>query len=141
MTVDPADLAALHALCFKTPRPWNAREFTNLLADQNTVFIGDRQGFVLGRVVMDQVDLLTIAVSPARRRTGIARILLSDFEILAKRRGGATCFLEVAANNKAAIALYSGHGYIESGRRRGYYVTNSTTATDAILLSKPLVGP
>ena len=141
MTVDPADLAALHALCFKTPRPWNAREFANLLADQNTVFIGDHQGFVLGRVVMDQVDLLTIAVSPAHRRIGIARILLSDFEFLAKRRGGATCFLEVAANNKAAIALYSGHGYIESGRRKGYYVTNSTTATDAILLSKPLVAP
>ncbi|MBV1866297.1 MAG: GNAT family N-acetyltransferase [Marinosulfonomonas sp.] len=141
MNVDPSDLAVLHARCFKTPRPWNTGEFTQLLADKNTVFTGDNRAFVLGRLVLDQVELLTIAVSPAHRRIGLGKKRLSEFEKLAQQRGGVVCFLEVAENNRAAIALYSGHGYTESGRRPGYYREKNAIATDAILLSKPLFAP
>lgn len=141
MSVSPSDLAALHAHCFKTPRPWSSTEFEKLLADQNTVFVGDHKGFVLGRVMLDQAELLTIAVSPAHRRNGLGKELLSDFESSAKHRGGKTCFLEVAANNVAAIALYTRHGYTESGRRKGYYSAKNIPTTDAILLSRPLILP
>ena len=96
---------------------------------------------MLGRVVLDEAELLTIAVAPAARRAGVGNRLVSKFERSASLRGAATSFLEVAADNVAAIALYTGHGYTESGRRKGYYTPRNAPATDAILLSKPLIVP
>lgn len=141
MSVDPAGLAALHAMCFQTPRPWTSAEFADWLADSRTIFFGDERAFVLGRVVLDEAELLTIAVAPAARRAGVGNRLVSKFERSASLRGAATSFLEVAADNVAAIALYTGHGYTESGRRKGYYTPRNAPATDAILLSKPLIVP
>ena len=138
MSVDAVALATLHAQCFETPRPWSAGEFADLLADDKTVFAGDRHGFVLGRVVADEAELLTIAVPPAARRRGLGRQLLSEFEASVAARGAIHCYLEVAADNLPAIALYHSQGYVESGRRTGYYTRKNTAATDAILLSRTL---
>jgi len=141
MSVDPGDLAALHAKCFTTPRPWTSAEFADWLADLKTIFIGNKHAFLLGRVVLDEAELLTIAVAPAARRRGAGKGLVLEFEESARLRGAATSFLEVAADNMAAIALYTGCGYSESGRRTGYYRAMNAAATDAILLSRPLILP
>lgn len=141
MSPDPAALAILHARCFETPRPWTRTEFGNLLADTKTIFAGEENGFALGRVVLDEAELLTIAVAPEKRQAGVGNMLLSGFESAAFGMDARTCFLEVAANNRAAIALYTTNNYTESGRRRGYYAQKNAPAVDAILLSKPLNAP
>lgn len=135
----PEALAALHGLCFTTPRPWSAAEFTALLADPLTFLLveGDA-GFLLGRAVAGEAELLTLAVAPEARRRGLGRKLVSRFLYQARLRGAESAFLEVAADNDPARGLYTRAGFIEAGRRRGYYRTPEVQAVDALVLRRVL---
>lgn len=137
----PAALAALHARCFRQPRPWTAAEFALLLGQPATVLAALPGGFALGRVVAGEAELLTLAVAPRARRRGLGRRLLALFEAAAAARGAGVCHLEVAADNEAARALYAAAGYAETGSRRGYYgPAAGVAAVDAILLARPLAA-
>ena len=138
-TPDLDALAALHAKSFITPRPWSASELAGLLASEHTFLIApDKRSMALGRVIMDEAELLTIAVAPEARGQGAGRKALRDYEREARERGAATSFLEVAADNHAAITLYHSEGYTESGRRKGYYTAPDGTKITALILTKPL---
>ena len=117
----PDGLAALHARCFVHPRPWSGAEFADLLNSPHAFLLTRPQGFLLGRTVADEAELLTLAVAPEARRRGIARALLAEFAATSQDRGATRAFLEVAADNGAARALYHAAGWGESGRRRRYY--------------------
>jgi len=130
------ELAALHAKCFTTPRPWSASEFAGL--GDSTYLLTKPQGFLMGRTVLDEAELLTLAVDPDMRRQGIARGLVEGFKTRATEGGAVTAFLEVAANNAAAVALYHATGFVHTGRRRGYYRQPDGTTLDAIVLRCPL---
>ncbi|MGR3662100.1 MAG: ribosomal protein S18-alanine N-acetyltransferase [Paracoccaceae bacterium] len=138
MTLTAETCAALHAKCFTSPRPWAEAAFAAYLVDPLIVFQGDAFGFALGRVVVDEAELLTIAVDPKQRRAGTGSRLLGDFLKESQIRGAKTCFLEVAATNSPAIALYKTSGFEESGRRPGYYRQSDGTTVDALLFSKRL---
>ena len=70
----PAALAALHARCFAAhPRPWSATEIEGLLDSPPNFLIDLPQGFLIGRAVADEAELLTLAVAPETRRQGLAR--------------------------------------------------------------------
>jgi ribosomal-protein-alanine N-acetyltransferase len=131
-------MATLHARCFAYPRPWSATEFQSFLSDRNCVLAEAPEGFALGRVMADEAELLTIAVDPAQRRRGVGQRLLLRFHDLARMRGGATAFLEVAAVNTAAIALYGAAGYQVTGRRRDYYRRDGQSAVDAVTMARDL---
>lgn len=137
----PEDLARLHAACFTTPRPWSAAEFSDLLASRFVFLETAPAGFVLGRVIADEAELLTIAVDPAARRQGTGSALLAAFCHGAAARGAATAFLEVAADNGPARALYARGGWAESGRRRGYYQPPGGAPVDALILTRALAPP
>ena len=136
----PAAMAALHARCFTTPRPWTAAEFAALLAEPPVFATLAETGFALGRVVADEAELLTIAVAPEARRQGEGRALLDGFLRTARARGAETAFLEVAADNAAALALYSRSGFAEAGRRRGYYHSPGNPPVDALVMVKSLAA-
>lgn len=129
-------LARLHAACFTTPRPWSADEFTALLASPMVFLCAESGGFLIGRVVADEAELLTLAVDPALRRQGIGARLVHDFVETAFRRGAARCFLEVAADNDAALSLYLRCGFAEDGRRKAYYRSPRGQTVDAMVMSK-----
>jgi len=78
-------------------------------------------GFILGRQVADEGEILNLAVIPAmrRRREGAALLgaALGEFRARRVRR----VFLEVRESNEAAIAFYGRHGFLKTGRRPGYY--------------------
>ena len=135
----PEALAAVHGASFETPRPWSAAEFASLLADPMVFAVGDAAGFAFGRVVADEAELLTLTVAPTARRRGLARACLAAFESTAKARGAATAFLEVAAGNTPAIALYQGAGWHQTGRRPGYFRHGDGGREDALILTKPLI--
>lgn len=136
----PEALAELHARCFSQPPPWSARAFAAFLADPNVILLDDPQarGFVLTRIVLDEAELLTIAVDPGFRRRGIARDLLDLFDRSLPPRGVRRAFLEVAASNHPARALYAASGWRPVGERRGYYRAQGQAPVDALLLSKAL---
>jgi len=136
----PEALAQLHARCFTSPAPWSAQSFKGLLDSPHVFLITDPQNraFILGRVVVDEVELLTLATAPEARRTGLARRMMDAFEAEAKSRGATTAFLEVAEDNTAARALYSACGYVQNGLRPGYYVRESGSHVAAMTLCKSL---
>ena len=134
----PQALARLHARAFTMPRPWSSQEFADLLANPHVFAVLRPQAFALGRVIADEVELLTIATDPDARRKGLGRTCLQEFEITAKHRGARTGFLEVAANNFAAIALYQSQGWAITGTRPAYYQHPDGTREDAQILSKSL---
>ena len=135
----PAEMAALHARSFTTPRPWSEAEITELLASP-LVFALTRPGaFLLGRVVVGEAELLTIAVHPDQRRAGLGGALVAAFLTESRARGGESAFLEVAEANTAARALYAACGFAPAGRRRGYYHRPDGASEDALVLVRSLM--
>nr|WP_246587872.1 GNAT family N-acetyltransferase [Paracoccus bogoriensis] len=130
-------MAALHARCFTVPRPWTAAEFADLLAGQGAFLLTRSGGFLLGRALAGEAELLTLAVDPGRRRLGTGRALVDEFAAFARGMGVRSAFLEVAAGNVAARALYAAGGWLEAGRRRRYY----GPAEDAIVMRLDLTVP
>ncbi len=137
----PEVLAALHARSFRMPPPWSAADFGSFLADPLCFLLveGDA-GFLLGRAVAGEAELLTLAVSPDARRRGLGRRLVARFLYQARLRGAENAFLEVSAENAPAIALYESAGFHPAGRRRGYYSTPEGRAIDALVLRRDLVS-
>lgn len=135
----PEDLAVLHARCFTAPPPWSATDFADLLDDPLAFLLveGDA-GFLLGRTVAGEAELLTLAVAPEARRRGLARALVSRFLYQARLRGAEQAFLEVAADNVPAIALYESVGFSPAGLRRGYYRRPDGQRSDALVLARDL---
>lgn len=135
----PAELAALHRRCFRTPPPWSEADFAGFTADPLAFLLveGDA-GFLLGRAVAGEAEVLTLAVAPENRRRGLGRKLLARFIYQAQLRGAAQAFLEVSAENPAAIALYESSGFAVSGRRRGYYAMPDGARSDAVVMARDL---
>jgi len=129
-------LAATHALAFTDTRSWSADEFRSLLADPSVFLTGNADAFVLGRVVLDEAEILTLATHPDVRRQGRARVVLEEFTNEAAKRGAVTVFLEVAADNIPAISLYLGAGFTEIARRSGYYRKTDGSTVDAVILRR-----
>lgn len=134
----PDSLALLHAAAFADQRPWSAAEFETLLASPHVFLVAEARGFALGRVIVDEVELLTIATAPEARRQGVGRRLMQAFEAEAKGRGVALAHLEVAADNLPALALYQAQGWVETGRRAGYYPRSDGSPADALMMQKTL---
>ena len=133
--MSPADMAAVHLAAFTQSRPWTADEFTAFLLSKNCIAVGDLRAFALLRVVADEAELLTIATRPEHQRQGLARALLASAHKDIADKGATYCFLEVAADNAAAIALYESLGYGVTGRRPRYYRRADGTETDAITMT------
>jgi len=126
-----AALATIHAAAFPPGEAWSANSIALLLGQLGGFgLIDERGGMVLARVAADQAEVLTLAVTPAARRQGIAAGLLRLACAEAGGRGATSVFLEVHTDNVAALALYRREGFIEVGRRRRFYADSS----DALVL-------
>lgn len=138
---DPSDLAALHAACFTSPRPWSAAEFDSLLQSPHVFLLVESGGFLLGRAIAGEAELLTLAVAPDHRRKGIGLRLVMRFLTECRNRAADRAFLEVAADNVAAVGLYQTAGFAAEGRRKAYYQRADGTAVDALVLAHTLTDP
>jgi ribosomal-protein-alanine N-acetyltransferase len=115
-----ACLAALHAAAAPA-EAWDAAAFGRLLAMPGAHALATAAGFVLFRLAADEAEILMLAVLPEARRRGLGRRLVEAAAAMAGRRGARAMFLEVAAGNAAARALYAATGFVEVGTRPGYY--------------------
>ena len=114
---DAAQLAALHARAFE--RPWSETETAALLRGVGAVAFATEDGFILLRALGLEAEVLTLAVAPEARRRGLGRSLVEAALAAAAAGGAEALFLEVAADNAAALALYEGAGFERVGVRRG----------------------
>jgi ribosomal-protein-alanine N-acetyltransferase len=94
-------------------------------------------GFALSRAILDEAELLLLAVSPQARRRGVGGALLRSVIAEARGRGIAKLHLEVRAGN-AAIGLYTAAGFAKTGERRQYYRGKDGRSHDAHSYAKAL---
>ncbi len=119
---DTAQVAQLEEQLFSDPMSEDVllqcldRDIFVVLKNGRRVF-----GYMLAQCVLDEMEILRIAVDPAYRRRGYARRLLSHLREMAKDQGVTCCFLEVRESNLAARNLYQGFGFEMCGRRKGFY--------------------
>jgi ribosomal-protein-alanine N-acetyltransferase len=99
-------------------------------ADSETVL-----AYVFGRTVVDEAEILRLAVLPAARRQGVAFFLLRHLLGCLCRQEVRVCHLEVRADNHEAIRLYEKMGFVVTGRRCAYY---AVPPEDAVLMVKEL---
>jgi ribosomal-protein-alanine N-acetyltransferase len=134
---DAALLARLHAQCFD--EAWGETSFAAFLRDSFTfALIADGRAFILVRGAADECEILTLCTRPASRRSGLARALIDAAGAEALRRGAQRMFLEVAADNEPALALYRAAGFAPVGHRPGYYARSAGPRADAVILSATL---
>ena len=132
-------LAVLHAACFPQ-KPWGDVALTETLRMPGAFGLlalgadSEPVGFILGWSAAGTSEILAIGVLPAFRRGGAGRALLSAAVARAGRAGAGELFLEVAEDNSSALALYRESGFVEAGRRQGYY----EPATAALVLKRPV---
>jgi len=148
MKLRPADvsdavaLARAHASAFDAP--WPPEAFIELLNSPGAFAVAAVDhalaGLILMRAIAGEAEVLTLAVEPSHRRRGLARALLQTGLAMARTAGAEAAFLEVAADNPAAIALYREAGFAETGRRGGYYRRQGGPAVDALVLRCTLNG-
>jgi [ribosomal protein S18]-alanine N-acetyltransferase len=95
-------------------------------------------GFVIGQVAADEAELLIIAVNRSSQRQGVGRALVQGIGRAARNAGARALYLEVAADNAAALALYQSLHFTVTGRRKEYYERPDGRAQDAITMVLPL---
>lgn len=88
-------------------------------------------GFALVRSVLDECELLLLAVDPLWRGRGVGETLLRDSLLTARRRGITSMNLEVRSTNNA-VKLYEKAGFEFVHRRPGYYRGNDGQLYDAL---------
>jgi len=92
-------------------------------------------GFIVSRLIADELHINNVAIRDEFRRQGIATRLLDAVLEWGRAKGARTALLEVRVGNTVAQRLYSGCGFLAAGRRKGYY---SQPVEDALLMSVSL---
>jgi len=131
-----AQVAALEKLCFSDP--WSEKSVASELDNRLSYWLvaveeGVVTGYVGSQTVMDETDMMNIAVHPDFRRCGIAEQLVNCLVEGLKDRGSRCLTLEVRSSNAPAQKLYEKLGFTEIGRRRNYY---RNPREDALILRK-----
>ena len=126
-------VAELERQNFSEPWPDIAvrSELTNKLALW-LVAVEDGQvvGYVGSQTVLQEADMMNIAVADSHRRRGIAKMLVEE---LIRQLDAYQLSLEVRASNTPAIALYETLGFSQVGLRKNYY---HKPKEDALILRK-----
>jgi [ribosomal protein S18]-alanine N-acetyltransferase len=138
-----AAVAKLHQELFDPP--WDVDSIATLLDHPaSTAFlamIGNPKmpiGFVMAQLAADEAEILSIGVAKPWQRKGIGQRLIEGLARAAKRAEAKRLFLDVAADNDGAMALYHKAGFLGVGLRRGYYERAGAPAVDALTLALKL---
>jgi ribosomal-protein-alanine N-acetyltransferase len=126
-------LAAMHAQAFPQDS-WDEASFISLLGMPGIIgLIDERGGFLLLRIVLDEAEIITIGVTTPRQ--GIGQGLMREGLDLAAAYAVKVMYLEVAATNAPAQALYAKLGFTQVGRRKGYYPDGDDALTLHLVLA------
>ena len=131
------EVATIEGMSFSMP--WSAESLELMLTDRASALVALEDGRVLGYVgmmcVLDEGQIINVAVHPDARRRGVGRSLMQAAEAYAKERGIVFLSLEVRESNIAARSMYSSLGWEEQGIRKGFYshpVENACVMTKSI---------
>lgn len=125
------------------PYPWTRGNFLDSLYSGYTAEVlrdesGALVGYFLMMMAVDEAHLLNISVRRDLQGQGVGRLLLDRVSMLARQAGMASVLLEVRPSNTRACEVYLRYGFVEIGRRRGYYPAAGTMREDAIVMRRML---
>jgi ribosomal-protein-alanine N-acetyltransferase len=139
---DADTVAKLHAQGFY--RGWPREDFASyILGEATPLYVAcDAKrriaGFAMLRHVGEEAELITIAVDKKWRGKGVGlslmRALFDDLLTSPAKK----LFLEVAADNTAALKLYTKVGFARISERKGYYPRPDGTPATAIVMARDL---
>lgn len=134
--IDDVDgLENIEQECFATP--WSRESLEHDIAENKmaTYIVADLEGDLIGYIgvwnIMEEGHINNVAVLPRYRRMHVGTLLLNTLIDATEAAGITSHTLEVRESNTAAQALYKKFGFIESGKRPGYYEDNGE---DAIIM-------
>jgi len=113
---------------------WSAQDYEWLARVADGIVLvaveegGGIAGFIAARSMGPEAEMLNLAVDPDLRRQGTGRNLVEALHNRLRAAGAERVYLEVRPSNLAAQHLYHSVGYVECGRRRGYYASNGEDA-------------
>ena len=128
-----AAVAALEKQFFS--EPWDEASVRSELTNKLALWLvavedGELAGYVGSQTVLQEADMMNIAVAEGFRRRGIARNLVEE---LIRQLDAYQLTLEVRVSNAPAIALYESMGFRQVGLRKNYY---RKPKEDALILRK-----
>ena len=121
---DVPQVAELEKACFSDPWPESvlSHELENELSLWLAAKTGDTVlGYIGSQSVLDEADMMNIAVRESARRQGIAKKLIAALCTRLAQKGVRSLTLEVRDSNEAAIGLYESLGFLQVGKRPNYY--------------------
>lgn len=131
------DLPAVLTIESQQIFPWSEIQFKDFLTTPYECMVLETQntiiGFAIMKVVVDEAEILNIAIDAAHQGVGHGRFLLTAMLILAKEQRAETAYLEVRVSNAKALNLYEKLGFSRTGTRKGYYRAINGSE-DAILM-------
>ena len=138
---DISEVAELEGKYFS--QPWSEASIGHYKDQGNTIFLVAKDTAGEGRIagylalmrILNESDLVSIAVHEDYREMGIARELLDIAYDMARDLGVEMVHLEVRKSNEPAICLYESEGFVKDGIRKGFY---EKPKEDAILYTKHL---
>ena len=131
-----SQIAQLEAQCFSDP--WSEKSVASELENPLSLWLvaeenGQVFGYVGSQTVLDESDMMNVAVDPRFRRQGIARALIETLIAELAKMGSRCLRLEVRVSNENARALYARMGFQQLGLRKNYY---HNPKEDALILGK-----
>jgi [ribosomal protein S18]-alanine N-acetyltransferase len=122
------DIPYLAAILEQSPEAatWSAKALAEIISSHTSHFLLARQGkeivgFIAGRRVGSEAEVLNLTVLPQFRRHHIGKSLVQQLLQLFAGQGISEVFLEVRQSNTAAIAFYRYMGFRQVGERPEYY--------------------
>jgi len=134
---DLDDVAAVEQVVY--PYPWSRGNFADSLASgYHGWVLRDQAGWLMGyfmlMTIVDEAHLLNLAVSDELQGQGLGRFLLNQSVAFARGLGMESVLLEVRPSNTRALDIYQRYGFVEIGRRKGYYPAPQQQREDAIVM-------
>ncbi|MET3560076.1 ribosomal-protein-alanine N-acetyltransferase [Bartonella japonica] len=138
---DSASLCQIHQHCFIPA--WGKQAFDDFLTDHSIfgykaslIEQADKiLGFCLCRLIIDEAEIITIAVHPYFRQQGIGSLLIDSTLHHLHHKRAIKLFLEVEETNFSALKLYQSFEFQKISKRRAYY-QGENSHTDAIIMQK-----
>lgn len=118
--------------------PWTEAGFFTFFMRQDAIFLiaetaGEIVGYCGALTVLDEADILNVAVKDSRQGEGIGSRMMKALLDRLTQAGVTAVHLEVRESNHRAIHLYERMGFEAIGIRKGYY---EEPAEDAITMHR-----
>ena len=139
-------LSSMHKIGFKNQpeQSWAENEFREVFSINGTKSYvvsrgGEPIGFVLLRIIAEEVEIITFCMLPKWCNNGYSTYLLEQIIKKLQLQSIKRLFLEVRENNDAAIRLYNKCSFKVIGRRTGYYNNHLGSKIDALVMQRQLI--